>query len=106
MLIGLWKTRPQFTEPFIMTLGRALDGAAGGHPFIIFFGVRIMIWIALLGLVLAFTTYRLGGYAMMVAIYTVIGQVGIIVIALGIIVWLAQRFIRGRRGRLPQIPRL
>ena len=65
-----------------------------------------MIWIALLGLVLAFATFRLGGYAIMVSIYTMIGQLAIIVVAIAIVGWLVRRYIRGRRGRVRQIPRL
>ena len=65
-----------------------------------------MIWITLMGLVLAFTTYRLGAYVTVISIFSVVGQLAIIVVTLGIILWLVRHFVWGRRGRIRQIPRL
>ena len=65
-----------------------------------------MIWISIMAAVLAYTTFRLGGYIMMVSIYTAIAQVGIIAFILGVIFWLVRRYVRSRRRKVRQIPRL
>ena len=65
-----------------------------------------MVWSFLLATALAYVMFRLGGYVMMLSIYTGIAQGAVIIMVLGLAVWLYRRFVRGRRGRVPQIPHL
>ena len=65
-----------------------------------------MIWSFILAVALALISYFVGGYVVKVAIFTGFAQGTIIVIVLAVAIWLYRRFVRGRRGGVPQIPSL
>ena len=87
----------------IMPLAMPYLGVACGS-FI--FPEIIMIFTFILALSLALISFLAGGYIVKVAIYTGIAQGAVIIIVLAVAVWLYRRFIRGRRGGVPQIPPL
>ena len=65
-----------------------------------------MIFTFVLAVILALTSFLAGGYIVKVAIYTSIGKLAIVIMALWAVFWLIRRIARGRGGRVRQIPRL
>ena len=65
-----------------------------------------MIFTFVLAVILALTSFLAGGYIVKVAIYTSMGKLAILVMALWAVYWLYRRITRRRGGRVRRIPPL
>ena len=65
-----------------------------------------MIWIFILAATLAIVMYHLGIYVTVVAIVVNLVKLTLVLTGVVFVFWLVRRWVRRRRGGVPQIPPL